>query len=98
MANYLYQGLCYADPLSVYRSMAADCLPHTTDGRAISCTTTETGYTITVTDGITPHTVEVTPTLIDCIPDMATAYDLGWMIGGVLIAVGCVGFMIKALK
>jgi hypothetical protein len=98
MANYLYKGLCYAEPSGVFRAMAADCDPHTADGRSLSCTVNTDGYTITASNGTTTTTLDVIPTLIDCIPEMQNAYDLGWMVAGALIAVGIIGLLIKASK
>lgn len=77
MASYLYDGLCYAAPSSVYSAMAADCPLVTSDGSALSCTPVATGYTVKIGNGAEKLVV---PTLELCIPEVADAAELAGLI------------------
>ncbi|MFL9711441.1 hypothetical protein [Methylobacillus sp. Pita1] len=64
--------------------MAAGCPIVTSDGQALTCTPTQTGYTITKSDGVTGTTIEVTPPLIECTPQIGDSLELAWMCIGVI--------------
>lgn len=90
MASYLYNGLCYAAPSSVYWAMAADCPPVNNAGLAIQCAPVATGYTVKVgTGGVTT----VVPSLENCIPEVADAATLG----GLVVAALAAAFALKVL-
>lgn len=83
MASYLYKGLCYAAPSTVYEAMAADCPPVTQDGVPIQCAPVSNGYTVQV--GIGP-TRTVNPTIENCLPEYADAAELGGLVVIALVA------------
>lgn len=83
MASYLYKGLCYAAPSSVYEAMAADCPPVTSDGVPVQCSPVSNGYTVQV--GIGPVRT-VNPTLENCFPEYADAAELGGLVVIALVA------------
>lgn len=90
MASYLYKGLCYAAPSSVYTSMAADCPPVNDAGLAVQCSPVATGYTVQIGTG-TVLTVE--PSLENCIPEVEDAAELG----GLVVAALAAAFALKVL-
>lgn len=83
MASYLYNGLCYAAPSSVYEAMAADCPPVTSTGFPLQCSAVGNGYTVKIGNG---STVTVVPSLENCIPEVADASILGGLVVAALAA------------
>lgn len=81
---YLHNNLCYAELPQLYEAMAAGCPVVTQDGKALSCSPTETGYKITKSDGVTSSTIEVSPPLIECKPQIGDAMELSWLCMGVI--------------
>lgn len=78
--------------------MAASCPVVTNDGKALTCTPTETGYNIIKSDGLSSTTIEVTPPLIDCAPQYADAMELGWMCVAVIIAAWCISILKRLIR
>lgn len=95
---YLHNNLCFGEVTQLYQSMAASCPVVTSDGKSLTCTPTETGYTITKTDGVTSSTIEVNPPLIDCAPQYADAMELGWMCVGVIMVAWGMSVLKKVIK
>lgn len=93
MAMYLYNGLCYAAPSSVYAAMAADCPPVTSDGSILTCTPTATGYTVKI--GNSAEIIAV-PTLEECIPEVQDAVVLGSLVVAALVSVFVVRLLWRA--
>lgn len=90
MASYLYNGLCYAAPSSVYTAMAADCPPVNDAGLIVQCVPTVTGYLVKVGNG---NTFSVSPVLENCVPEVADAAELG----GLVVAALAAAFALKIL-
>lgn len=72
---YLHNNLCYAELPQLYEAMAAGCPVVTQDGKALSCSPTETGYKITKSDGVTSSIIEVSPPLIECKPQLGIQWN-----------------------
>lgn len=65
--------------------MASDCSPLTTSGYPVICTPTNTGYNVRTYQDATAFTnVSVVPALVPCAYENADAYELGWLVFGVL--------------
>lgn len=90
MALYLYKGLCYAAPSSVYQAMAADCSPVTNTGASLLCSSVSNGYTIQIGGGAI---IGVQPVLENCVPEVADAATLG----GLVVAALAAAFALKIL-
>lgn len=90
MASYLYNGLCYAAPSSVYTAMAADCPPVNNAGLIVQCVPTKTGYSVKIGTGTT---YTISPSLENCIPEVADAAQLG----GLVVAALAAAFALKIL-
>jgi hypothetical protein len=82
--SYLYNGLCYSDPASVYRAMASSCPPVSSQGDPIICSVNSSGYSVQVGGGAV---VNVVPSLIPCLPEISDASALGGLVVAALASV-----------
>lgn len=87
---YLYHGLCYSQPSSVYSAMAADCPPVNNAGLPVVCTATATGYSVKTGSS---WAAPITPPLVNCLPEVADAAALG----GLVVAALAAAFALKIL-
>lgn len=95
---YLHNNLCFGEVEQLYQHMAASCPVSTNDGKAITCTPTQTGYSIITSDGAFSRQIDVTPPLIECVPQYADAMQLAWLCVGVIIAAWCMSILKRPIK
>jgi hypothetical protein len=92
--SYLYNGNCYSSAVAVYSAMAAQCPPVTSSGQSLSCSSTSSGYTITVGGG---NPVSVSPTLESCNPEIADASALAGLVVFALASVYAFKLLMRAI-
>jgi hypothetical protein len=94
MPSYLYNGNCYSSAIAAYAAMAAQCPPVTSSGQSLSCSSSASGYTITVGGG---SPVSVTPSLEVCNPEITDASALAGLVVLALASVYAVKLLMRAI-
>lgn len=91
---YQFNNHCFSEASQVYAAMSADCPSATSDGQALNCVPTATGYNINKFDGVNTTTISVIPALTDCSIDVPQILEFN----GLLLALMAAGFVISMMR
>jgi len=92
----LVRNMCYSSNEAAFADLAAHCPSATSSGLGMYCTPTTTGYDVVTVASGGNTSISVSPSLPDCIPEVADVATLSALVLGAWVAVWAVRVIVRA--